>query len=102
LLTKNDPVVVEYRPSDPQSFSKAVEFLRELGLKDSCEGVLCVVHFTAREPRGGERGFVRITVDGLRYIGWLALHGEGEAKERAWWLREVLLREAEARGCACA
>jgi hypothetical protein len=46
----------------------------------------------------GERGFVRITVDGLRYIGWLALHGEGEAKERAQWLKEMLLKEAEAKG----
>lgn len=65
-------MVVEYKPSDSQSFRKAVEKLRELGLRDSCEGEWCIVHFTAKEPRGGERGFVRIAVDGLRYIGWLS------------------------------
>ncbi|MGB9705818.1 MAG: hypothetical protein ACPL3C_10235, partial [Pyrobaculum sp.] len=38
------------------------------------------------------------TADGLRYIGWLALHGDGEAKEKAQRLKEMLLKEAEARG----
>jgi hypothetical protein len=98
-LTKNGAVVVEYQPSDPQSFSKAVELLRGLGMRDRCEGDWCVVHFTAREPReGGRPGDVYITADGLRYIGWLALHGEGEAKEKAQWLKEMLLKEAEAKG----
>jgi hypothetical protein len=52
------------------------------------------VHFTAREPEGGRPGYVRITADGLRYIGWLALHGD----EKAQWLKEMLLKEAEAKG----
>jgi hypothetical protein len=86
---------VEYLPRDPQSFTKAVNFLRELGLRDTCEGDWCIVHFTAKEPEGGRPGFVRITADGLRYIGWLALHGEGEAKEKAQRLKEMLLKEAE-------
>ncbi|MGB9705429.1 MAG: PaRep2b protein, partial [Pyrobaculum sp.] len=93
-LTKNGAVNVWYQPSDPQSFTKAVNFLRELGLRDRCEGDWCIVHFTAREPEGGSQGFVRITVDGLRYIGWLALHGD----ERAQRLKEMLLKEAEAKG----
>jgi hypothetical protein len=93
-LTKNGAVEVVYRPSDPESFREAVELLRGLGLRDRCDGEWCFVHFTAREPGTGERGFVRITVDGLRYIGWLALHGD----ERAQWLKEALLKEAEARG----
>jgi hypothetical protein len=97
-LTKDGTVVVGFEPRDPQSFEKAVEFLRGLGMRDRCEGDWCLVHFTAREPREGEEGFVRITADGLRYIGWLALHGEGEAKEKAQWLKEMLLREAEAKG----
>ncbi|AET31957.1 hypothetical protein P186_0505 [Pyrobaculum ferrireducens] len=63
-------------------------------MRDSCEGEWCVVHFTAKEPRGGERGFVHITADGLRYIGWLASRGD----ERAQWLKEMLLKEAEAKG----
>jgi hypothetical protein len=63
-------------------------------MRDVCDGEWCIVHFTAREPRGGERGFVRITVDGLRYIGWLALHGD----EKAQRLKEMLLREAERKG----
>ncbi|MGB9706344.1 MAG: PaRep2b protein, partial [Pyrobaculum sp.] len=75
-LTGGGAVVVECRPSDPQSFSKAVEFLRELGLRDTCEGDWCFVHFTAREPREGKEGYVYITADGLKYIGWLALHGD--------------------------
>ncbi|MGC9119783.1 MAG: PaRep2b protein, partial [Thermoproteus sp.] len=91
-------MVVNYRPSDPQSFTKAVNLLRELGMRDSCEGEWCFVHFTAREPSGGEDGYLRITVDGLRYIGWLALHGEGDAKTKAQWLKEMLLKEAEAKG----
>ncbi|MCU7787391.1 PaRep2b protein [Pyrobaculum sp. 3827-6] len=97
-LRKDGAVEVVYRPRDPQSFNKAVELLRGLGMGDRCEGDWCLVHFTAREPGVGEEGFVRITVDGLRYIGWLALHGEGEAKEKAQWLKEALLKEAEARG----
>ncbi|WP_308215138.1 hypothetical protein [Pyrobaculum sp. 3827-6] len=93
-LTKDGAVVVHYRPSDPQSFREAVELLRGLGMRDSCEGEWCIVHFTAREPREGEEGYVYITADGLRYIGWLALHGD----EKAQRLKEMLLREAEARG----
>ncbi|MCU7788456.1 hypothetical protein ODS41_11095 [Pyrobaculum sp. 3827-6] len=97
-LRKDGTVVVGFEPSDPQSFSKAVELLRGLGMRDTCEGDWCFVHFTAREPGVGKEGFVRITVDGLRYIGWLALHGEGDVRERAQWLRDMLLKEAEARG----
>jgi len=78
----------------PQSFNKAVEFLRGLGMRDVCEGDWCLVHFTAREPRGGEKGYVYITADGLRYIGWLASRGD----ERAQWLKQALLKEAEAKG----
>jgi hypothetical protein len=87
-------VIVRFEPKDPQSYHKAVEFLRGLGLRDSCEGEWCLVHFTAREPREGEKGYVYITADGLRYVGWLALHGD----EKAQRLKEMLLREAEARG----
>ncbi|AET31690.1 PaRep2b protein [Pyrobaculum ferrireducens] len=97
-LTEDGAVVVQYRPNDPQSFSKVVEFLRGLGMRDRCEGDWCIVHFTAREPEGGRPGYVRITVDGLKYIGWLALHGDGEAREKAQRLKEMLLREAEAKG----
>ncbi len=97
-LGKDGAMVVKYEPRDPQSFRKAVELLRGLGLRDRCEGDWCLVHFTAKEPEGGKKGFVRITADGLRYIGWLALHGEGEAKERAQQLKEMLLKEAERKG----
>ncbi|WP_237179442.1 PaRep2b protein [Pyrobaculum ferrireducens] len=93
-LTKDGTVVVQYRPSDPQSFNKAVNFLRELGMRDSCEGEWCFVHFTAREPEGGRPGHVYITADGLKYIGWLASRGD----ERAQWLKETLLKEAERKG----
>jgi hypothetical protein len=93
-LTKHGAVEVVYEPRDPQSFNKAVELLRGLGMRDACEGEWCVVHFTAREPRRGEKGFVRITADGLRYIGWLASRGD----ERAQWLKEMLLKEAERKG----
>jgi hypothetical protein len=68
-LRKDGAVEVAYAPRDPQSFNKAVEFLRELGMRDRCEGEWCIVHFTTREPEGGRPGFVRITADGLRYIG---------------------------------
>ncbi|MGB9704840.1 MAG: PaRep2b protein, partial [Pyrobaculum sp.] len=94
VLKKDGAVEVVYEPRDPQSFNKAVELLRRLGMRDACDGEWCFVHFTAKEPGVGEKGFVRITADGLRYIGWLALHGD----ERAQWLKEMLLREAEARG----
>ncbi|MGC9051640.1 PaRep2b protein, partial [Pyrobaculum sp.] len=97
-LKKDGAVEVVYEPRDPQSFNKAVELLRRLGMRDACDGEWCFVHFTAKEPGVGERGFVRITADGLRYIGWLALHGEGEAREKAQWLKEMLLKEAEAKG----
>jgi hypothetical protein len=98
MAEKDGGVEVVYQPRDPQSFREAVELLRGLGMGDRCDGEWCIVHFTAREPGVGERGFVRITADGLRYIGWLALHGEGEAREKAQWLKEMLLREAEAKG----
>jgi hypothetical protein len=97
-LTKDGSVVVEYQPRDPQSFRKAVELLRGLGMRDRCEGDWCMIHFTAREPEGSEKGIVYITADGLRYTGWLALHGEGEAREKARWLRDMLLKEAESKG----
>ncbi|MCU7787834.1 PaRep2b protein [Pyrobaculum sp. 3827-6] len=89
-LGKYGTIEVIYQPSDLESFNKAVELLRGLGMGDSCEGDWCFIHFTAREPEGGRLGFVRITTDGLRYIGWLALHGN----ERAQWLKEMLLKEA--------
>jgi hypothetical protein len=91
-------MIMDYRPSDLQSFRKAVEFLRGLGMRERCEGEWCIVHFTAKGPGEGEEGFVRITADGLRYIGWLALHGEGETKEKAQWLKKALLKEAEVKG----
>jgi hypothetical protein len=97
-LNKDGTVIVRFEPKDPQSYHKAVEFLRDLGMRDSCEGEWCFVHFTAREQGRGGKGFVHITVEGLRYIGWLALHGEGEARVRAQWLKEMLLKEAEAKG----
>ncbi|MCU7788873.1 PaRep2b protein [Pyrobaculum sp. 3827-6] len=52
-LIKDGSVVVEYQPSDPQSFRNTVELLRGLGLRDICEGEWCFIHFTAREPEGG-------------------------------------------------
>jgi hypothetical protein len=42
-LVKSGSIVVEYRPSDPQSFREAVELLRGLGMRDTCEGEWCVV-----------------------------------------------------------
>ncbi|AET32685.1 hypothetical protein [Pyrobaculum ferrireducens] len=98
MAEKDGAVVVHYKPRDPESYNKALELLRGLGMRDTCEGGWCLVHFTAKEPRRGEEGYVYITADGLRYIGWLALHGEGEAKTRAQWLKEMLLKEAEAKG----
>ncbi|MCU7787978.1 PaRep2b protein [Pyrobaculum sp. 3827-6] len=97
-LKKDGIVEVIHEPSDPQSFERVVNFLRDLGMRDGCEGEWCFVHFTAREPEGGRPGYVRITVDGLKYIGWLALHGEGEVREKAQRLRDMLLREAERKG----
>jgi hypothetical protein len=94
LLTKNGAVNAWCQPRNPESFRKAVEFLRGLGMRDTCEGEWCFVHFTAKEPRGGEKGFVRITVDGLKYIGWLASRGD----KKAQWLRDMLLKEAEVKG----
>ncbi|MGC9130198.1 MAG: PaRep2b protein [Pyrobaculum sp.] len=93
-LTEDGAIEVTYEPRDPQSFREAVKLLRKLGMRDVCEGDWCVVHFTAREPEGSEKGFVRITADGLRYIGWLALHGD----EKAQRLKEMLLKEAERKG----
>jgi hypothetical protein len=93
-LKKDGSVVVEYQPSDPESYNKAVELLRGLGMRNGCEGEWCFVHYTAREPEGGRQGYIRITADGLRYIGWLASRGD----ERAQWLKETLLKEAEAKG----
>ncbi|WP_148683120.1 PaRep2b protein [Pyrobaculum ferrireducens] len=94
LLAKNGAVNAWCQPRNPESFRKAVEFLRGLGMRDTCEGEWCFVHFTAKEPRGGEKGFVRITVDGLKYIGWLASRGD----KKAQWLRDMLLKEAEVKG----
>jgi hypothetical protein len=94
VLKKDGAIEVLYQPQNPQSFSKAVEFLRGMGMRDICEGEWCIVHFTARGPEGSKTGYLRITVDGLRYIGWLASRGD----ERAQWLKEMLLREAERRG----
>jgi hypothetical protein len=75
-LTKDGSVVVDYLPGDLQSFRKAVELSRGLGMRDTCESGWCFAHFTARGPEGGRPGFVRITADGLRYVGWLALRGD--------------------------
>jgi hypothetical protein len=97
-LKKDGAVEVRYEPKNPQSFKIAVEYLQKLGLRDRCGGEWCFIHFTAREPRGGEKGYVYITADGLRYIGWLALHGEGDVKKWAAELRDNLLKEAERRG----
>ncbi|MGB9705624.1 MAG: PaRep2b protein, partial [Pyrobaculum sp.] len=93
-LREDGFIDVVYQTREPQSFNKAVEFLRGVGMRDSCEGDWCIVHFTAREPREGGKGYIRIYTDGLRYIGWLASRGD----ERAQWLRDMLLKEAERKG----
>jgi hypothetical protein len=84
---------VLFDTDSPQAFKRAVEFLKSLGMRNTCRGGLCISHFTAREPEGGSRSYVRITADGLRYIGWLASRGD----ERAQRLREALLKEAGAK-----
>jgi hypothetical protein len=56
----------------------------------------------ALQAEGGRLGYVRITVDGLKYMGWLALHGGGEEREKAQRLKEMLLKEAGARRGVCA
>jgi hypothetical protein len=47
-------------------------------MRDTCEGEWCIVHFTTRGPEGGRQGYIHVTADSLRYIGWLALHGVGK------------------------
>jgi hypothetical protein len=58
-------VVVWARPGDWETYRRAVMKLEELGLVEG-------LHFTARDP---PEGYIRITMRGLVYIGWLARGG---------------------------
>jgi hypothetical protein len=57
-----------------------VEFLRRLGLRESCEVGWCVAHFKASKPERDISGYVLITVESFRRLTWLAIHGDEDAR----------------------
>jgi len=84
-------LVVRYRSADAGNIEREVGRLKAIGLKEG-------VHFSAKLPEGGKRGYVSILKGGLAYAAWLSAHGSGEQRRLAAELVGYVLRRASEEG----
>jgi Fe2+ transport system protein FeoA len=70
-LSSSGALEVRFASISPDSKKQVAQRLREMGLEEG-------VHFSAKMPEGGGRGYVSILREGLAYAAWLSVHGSGE------------------------
>jgi len=87
-LARSGALRVRFRSPNPDSIQREVKRLREMGLEEG-------VHFSARMPEGGEKGYVSILREGLAYAAWLSEHGSGRQRELAAEFIRYILERAE-------
>jgi len=90
-LARSGALRVRFRSPNPDSIQREVKRLREMGLEEG-------VHFSARMPEGGEKGYVSILREGLAYAAWLSEHGSGRQRELAAEFIRYILERAEEEG----
>ena len=76
-------LMVSYEPRSPDAFDAAVKALREAGFEEG-------VHFTAKAPEGGEKGYIRLRVPaGLWKLEELRQQGVEWAKKALDRLEDI-------------
>jgi hypothetical protein len=93
LLDSRGALRVMYKSTSPLAVEYAAERLQRLGLRPG-------VHYRAKKPQGGGRGWVAITPEGLRHLAYLAAQAQDEQirAEAAQLLQQVKeAAEGEAR-----
>jgi hypothetical protein len=86
-LSGSGALVVRFGSTNPDSIVREVQRLREMGLVEG-------VHFSMKIPEGGKRGYVRILREGLEYVAWLSVYGEGERQRLAAEFVNYILQRA--------
>jgi hypothetical protein len=71
LLDSRGALRVMYKSTSPLAVEYAAERLQRLGLRPG-------VHYRAKKPQGGRRGWVAITPEGLRHLAYLAAQAQDE------------------------
>jgi hypothetical protein len=71
LLDSRGALRVMYKSTSPLAVEYAAERLQRLGLRPG-------VHYRAKKPQGGRRGWVAITPEGLRHLPYLAAQAQDE------------------------
>ncbi len=79
-----------YTTTNAEKLAQYVERLRGLGLMEG-------VHLTTKEPKDGERGYLRITAEGVVKLAELAHHAEDEEirLKAAEWIKHLIARAEE-------
>jgi hypothetical protein len=92
-VMRNGALEVRFASTNPDSIAREAERLREMGLEEG-------MHFAVKMPEGDSNGYVRILREGLVYVAWLSLHGEGERRRHAAEFVEYILQRAREGGGA--
>jgi hypothetical protein len=90
-LARSGALRVRFRSPNPDSIVREVKRLREMGLEEG-------VHFSAKMPEGGGKGYVSILREGLAYAAWLSVYGSGRQRELAAEFTRYILERAEEEG----
>jgi tetratricopeptide (TPR) repeat protein len=84
-------LVVRYKTTNPDNIEREKLRLKEMGLKEG-------KHFSVKMPEEGRYGYVSILREGLAYVTWLSVHGEGERQRLAAEFVEYILQRAKEEG----
>jgi hypothetical protein len=84
-------LMVRFASPNPGSIERQAQRLRDMGLVEG-------VHFTVKTPEGGKNGYVNILKEGLAYVAWLSVRGEGEQRDLAAAFVEYILQRAGEEG----
>jgi len=84
-------LVVRYKTTNPDNIEREKLRLKEMGLKEG-------KHFSVKMPEEGRYGYVSILREGLAYVAWLSVYGEGERQRLAAEFVEYILQRAKEEG----
>ncbi len=90
-LARSGALVVRFTSPNPDSIQQVARRLNEIGLVEGR-------HFTVKMPEEGRYGYVSILKEGLAYVAWLSVYGEGDQRELAEAFVKHILRRAEEAG----
>jgi hypothetical protein len=92
-LTRSGSLEVRFGFTNPDSITREVQKLKEIGLKESR-------HFTVKRPEGGNNGYVRILREGLARVAQLSVYGGEESRRLATEFVEYIPERAKKAGGA--